>query len=197
MGIDPYCESDEMESEINLVFAILLKGYSVAIVLGLDPGSRLAGVGVLRVDRDRIDHLFHGVIDATREENFHQRIAKIGNGFRELLEKFQPEIVVIEQVFLGKNADSAFKLGHARGICMYEAVRNGSLVREYATRLVKKVITGNGAADKLQVHAALEKLLQVKIQGAIDASDALALAYHHAIQMEVERKLSKMSGAFR
>lgn len=169
----------------------------MAIILGLDPGSRITGVGVLRVDRDRVEHLFHGVIDASREKTFYQRIAKIGLEFRVLIEKFQPDAVVIEQIFLGKNADSAFKLGHARGICMYEAVRSGSAVREYATRLVKKGVTGNGAADKLQVHAALEKLLQVKIQGAIDASDALALAYHHAIQMEVERKMSMMSGAIR
>jgi crossover junction endodeoxyribonuclease RuvC len=174
-----------------------MKGTRVAIILGLDPGSRLSGVGILRVDRDQIDHIFHGVVDAAKEVNFQQRIAKIGEGFRLLLEKYRPDVVVIEQIFLGKNADSAFKLGHARGICMYEAVRVGANIREYATRLVKKGVTGNGAADKLQVHSALEKLLQVRIQGAIDASDALALAYHHAIQMELERKMSQMSGAVR
>ncbi len=192
MSIDPTHRSVEMES-----LPLGAKGLCVAIILGLDPGSRLTGIGVLSVDRDRIEHVFHSVIDASKTETFPQRVAKIGEGFRQVVEQFRPEVVVIEQIFLGKNADSAFKLGHARGICMYEAVRAGADVREYATRLVKKGVTGHGASDKLQVHAALEKLLQVRIQGAIDASDALALAYHHAVQMEVERKLSRMSGAFR
>lgn len=165
----------------------------MSIILGLDPGSRVTGIGVLNVDRDQIRHVFHGVISASSEESFPRRISKIGIDFRKVLERFTPDVVVIEQIFLGKNADSAFKLGHARGVCMYESVVAESEVREYATRLVKKRVTGSGAADKLQVQIALERLLGLKLQGsAIDASDALALAYHHAIQMEVERKVNKM-----
>lgn len=164
----------------------------VAIVLGVDPGSRVTGIGVLEVDGDRIKHLFHGVINASNAEAFPVRISAIGLDFRKILERFQPDVVVIEKIFLGKNADSAFKLGHARGVCMYEAVVAGVEVREYATRLVKKLVTGSGAADKIQVQTALERLLQIPIQGAMDASDALALAYHHGIQMEVERKINKM-----
>jgi len=165
----------------------------VAIILGLDPGSRISGIGVLAVDRDRIQHVFHGVINSSNEVSFAKRVSKIGIEFRKILEQFKPDVVVIEQIFLGKNVDSAFKLGHARGICMYESVIAGSEIHEYATRLVKKMVTGSGAADKLQVQIALERLLQINIQGAIDASDALALAYHHAIQMEVVRKVNKMN----
>lgn len=165
----------------------------MAIVLGVDPGSRVTGVGVLEVDRDRIKHIFHGIINASKEATFPTRISRIGMDFRKILERFRPEVVVIEKIFLGKNADSAFKLGHARGICMYEAVVAGTEVREYATRLVKKLVTGSGAADKIQVQIALERLLQTPIQGSLDASDALALAYHHGIQMEVERKINKMN----
>lgn len=165
----------------------------MAIILGVDPGSRVTGIGVLDVDRDRIKHLFHGVIKASTNEAFPVRISAIGLDFRKILERFRPDVVVIEQIFLGKNADSAFKLGHARGVCMYEAVVAGIEVREYATRLVKKIVTGSGAADKIQVQTALERLLQIPIQGAIDASDALALAYHHGVQMEVERKINKMN----
>lgn len=165
----------------------------MSIILGLDPGSRLAGIGVLKVDRDQIRHLFHGVIKASGEEAFPARISKMGLEFRSILERFKPNVVVIEQIFLGKNVDSAFKLGHARGICMHEAVVAGAEVREYATRLVKKLVTGSGAADKMQVQMALQRLLQVSIEGTLDASDALALAYHHAVQMEIERKLNRMS----
>lgn len=165
----------------------------MAIILGVDPGSRVTGIGVLEVDRDRIKHLFHGVISAPIHDTFPARISRIGIDFRKILERFSPDVVVIEKIFLGKNADSAFKLGHARGVCMYEAVVAGTEVREYATRLVKKMVTGSGAADKIQVQIALERLLQTPIKGALDASDALALAYHHGIQMEVERKINKMN----
>ncbi len=102
---------------------------------------------------------------------------------------------MIEQIFLGKNADSAFKLGHARGVCMYEALKAKSEIREYATRHVKKIVTGSGASDKIQVQKALEKLLNIPLQGSVDASDALALAYHHAIQMEIERKMAQMQNS--
>lgn len=164
----------------------------MAIILGLDPGSRLAGIGILKVDRDRIEHLYHGVINVSGEASFYDRISLLGKKFGEVCLTFKPDVVVIEQIFLGKNADSAFKLGHARGVCMFQALNAGAEVREYATRVVKKAVTGHGGAEKIQVMGALEKLLQVRIQGAIDASDALALAYHHAIQMELERKLSHM-----
>lgn len=171
------------------------------IILGLDPGSRFTGIGILKVDRDQIQHIYHGVINASQEKSFYQRISRIGSEFCIILDRFKPDVVVIEQIFLGKNADSAFKLGHARGICMYEALKAQAEVREYATRLVKKLVTGSGASDKIQVQKALEKLLKTPLQNSMDASDALALAYHHAIQMEVERKMSHMqsslSGAWR
>lgn len=173
----------------------------VAIIMGVDPGSRITGIGILEVNGDRIDHVYHNAINATNESNFYNRITKIGAEFCLLLQRFKPDVVVIEEIFLGKNANSAFKLGHARGIFMYESLKAKIEVREYATRLVKKLVTGSGGSDKIQVQYALEKLLKIQLQGKIDASDALALAYHHAIQMEVERKTSLMKnhmlGAYR
>ncbi len=164
----------------------------MAIIMGIDPGSRLTGVGVLEVNRDHIRHLHHSTISSLKEVHFNQRIAMIGAALRILLAKYSPQFVVIEQIFLGKNADSAFKLGHARGVCLYEAVQSGAEIREYATRLVKKGVTGHGGADKFQVKLSLERLLGLSIDGCIDSSDALALAYHHAIQIEVERKMNQM-----
>lgn len=164
----------------------------MAIILGLDPGSRQAGIGVLEFDRDRIRHLYHGVIDVRRSVTFYDRLVQLGQYFDELCLKYKPDVVVIEQIFLGKNADSAFKLGHARGVCMFHSLNRGAEVVEYATRVVKKTVTGHGGAEKEQVQRALEKLLQVQIEGAIDASDALALAYHHGVQMEIDRKLAQM-----
>lgn len=161
-------------------------------IIGIDPGSRVTGFGVLDADRDQIKHVHHGVIDVTRLENFPSRVTKVGLELRELFSQFKPTVVVIEQIFLGRNPDSAFKLGHARGIAMYEAQLSGALVVEYSTRLVKKGVTGQGSADKAQVQMALQRLLKMPLNAKFDASDALALAYHHALEAEVQRKMKRM-----
>ena len=100
-----------------------------------------------------------------------------------LMKKYKPQQVSVEKIFLGKNADSAFKLGHARGVSMYESAKGGAEIFEYATRVVKKGIVGTGAADKDQVKMAVMRLLNLKAIQQIDASDALALAVFHAYQI--------------
>ena len=131
-------------------------------ILGIDPGSRIAGFGVLEYSADGdIFHIAHGALDVrssvsssvrTTESDFHQRLYLLGLGFREVLEKYKPDAVAIENIFLGKNADSAFKLGHARGVITYEMLLKKLLVFEYSTRLIKKTVTGSGGAEKEQVH---------------------------------------------
>jgi crossover junction endodeoxyribonuclease RuvC len=162
-------------------------------ILGIDPGSRVLGYGAVNVDRDQVKHIDHGVIDVTSVPSFSERIALIGKGLRQLIAKYNPKIVVVEKIFLGKNADSAFKLGHARGVVLYEAELAQKQIREYSTRLVKKGISGRGEASKEEVQVALERLLRVSLQNVkIDASDALALAYYQAVQLEIERKMQRM-----
>ncbi len=100
-----------------------------------------------------------------------------------LMKKYKPQQVSVEKIFLGKNADSAFKLGHARGVSMYESAKGGAEIFEYATRVVKKGIVGTGAADKDQVKMAVMRLLNIKAIQQVDASDALALAVFHAYQI--------------
>lgn len=165
---------------------------SLKTIVGIDPGSRVTGYGILQVDRDRITHIDHGVIDFSRDKNFSRRIKEIGLQLRQIFALHNPDVVVIEQIFLGKNVDSVFKLGHARGIAMYEAELCGSEVVEYATRLVKKGVTGLGQATKEQVAMSLNRFMKIQIQGKIDASDALAMAYHHAVQIEISRKMQQM-----
>lgn len=156
-------------------------------ILGVDPGSRITGFGVVRVEAGRIEHVNHGVILLEASQDFPRRMKELGSAFREVMEKYRPQQVVIEKIFLGKNADSAFKLGHARGVIMYEAGLGDSLVYEYATRSVKKGVTGTGAASKEDVQAILKAILNIKVINRIDASDALAMACHHAF--EIKRKL--------
>lgn len=147
--------------------------------MGVDPGSRVTGFGLIEVKNNQMKSISHGVI-VLDEETFPERITALGEHFRQLLVKYQPHQVVLEKIFMGKNADSAFKLGHARGVLMYEAMRAKAQVFEYATRVVKKGITGNGGADKTQVQAVIQALLGIKKIDKIDASDALAMACYHA-----------------
>lgn len=162
------------------------------IILGIDPGSRITGFGYVQIEGARIRHLDHGIINVSSIDCFRQRITYIGQELRKLIEQRRPDCVAIEKIFLGKNADSAFKLGHARGVIMYESQLAQVEINEYATRVVKKSITGRGSASKEEVQLALTRLLQVQIGTKIDASDALALAYHHAIQIEVQSKFQKI-----
>ncbi len=156
-------------------------------ILGIDPGSRVTGYGVIDVDlkmhqgRDTIQS--YGVIELDSKQNFHRRIFELGQCLNQILEKFRPQHVVIEGIFLGKNADSAFKLGHARGVCLYQAQLMDAQVFEYATRVVKKAVAGTGAATKEDVEMALRRMLGVGPLRPLDASDALAMAVYHGQQM--------------
>ena len=154
------------------------------VILGIDPGSRVTGFGVVQVIDDHVTHISHGVILLQDEDSFSGRMCELGEGLETLLKKYKPDQVSIEKIFLGKNADSAFKLGHARGVAMYESAKNGAHVYEYATRVVKKGIVGTGAATKEQVQMALTRLLNIKAISKMDASDALALAVFHAFQIK-------------
>lgn len=154
------------------------------IILGVDPGSRITGFGVVRVQNGKIEHINHGVIVMDGDDAFPLRMKELGSAFREVMEKYKPQQVVIEKIFLGKNADSAFKLGHARGVIMYEAGLGGAEVQEYATRSVKKGVTGNGGSSKEDVQAVLKMMLSLKTISRIDASDALAMACYHAFEIK-------------
>lgn len=160
-------------------------------ILGVDPGSRITGFGVVKVENGRIEHINHGVIMLDAAQEFPLRMTELGEAFREVMEKYKPHQVVIEKIFLGKNADSAFKLGHARGVVMYEAGRNGAAVHEYATRVVKKGVTGTGGASKEDVQAILKAILNIKVINRIDASDALAMACHHAFELKKKSILQR------
>lgn len=161
------------------------------VILGVDPGSRITGFGVVRVLDGRIEHINHGVIMMDADDSFPRRMTDLGSAFREVMEKYRPQQVVIEKIFLGKNADSAFKLGHARGVIMYEAGLGGADVLEYATRSVKKGVTGNGGASKEDVQAVLKMMLRLQTISRIDASDALAMACHHAFELKKKQIMQK------
>lgn len=161
------------------------------IIIGLDPGSLFTGYGVIKFEKGNLQHLDHGVIKNTSSTDISKRLRKIGEELSVVFQKYNPTCVVVEKVFLGKNVDSAFKLGHVRGVAFYEAERVNAQVVEYAAREVKKGITGYGAAEKEQVRYLVSNFLKIKEEIQIDAADALALAVYHSQRAEIDAKLSR------
>ena len=165
------------------------------IILGLDPGTQFVGFAALVMEKNDYIVLGHGVLVPDHPASEASlRILELGQSFREILQKYKPDYVSIEKSFFHKNADSAFKLGQSRGVFIYEAMLSGAIVAEYATRVVKKTITGNGGADKMTVDQALRNLLPISGFNSYDASDAMALAYHHSLEL---KKAALMAQAFR
>lgn len=167
------------------------------IILGIDPGSRFLGFAALEVTSAQpliMKPLEYGVLKFNADENLSQRLLEIGDGIADLMKSYKPDQMSLEKIFLGKNADSAFKLGHARGVVIYEALRAGVEVHEYSTRVVKKGITGNGGAEKEHVRLVVQNLLKLPPVKSLDASDALAMACFHATQLcfvELKKAMAK------
>lgn len=163
----------------------------MSIILGLDPGSRVTGFGLVKLKGQSFEALSYGVIELDVRAGFPQRMRELSEGVEEILAKYRPENVVIEKIFLGKNADSAFKLGHARGVLMCAAAKSGAQVYEYATRVVKKSLTGKGSGGKEEVQQMVQRLLGIREIKKVDASDALAMAIHHAYFMMSGDRMTK------
>jgi crossover junction endodeoxyribonuclease RuvC len=148
-------------------------------VLGIDPGSVITGYGLIESDGARSFHLTHGHI-RVKGDSFPERLGHIHSELVEIINQWQPQEVAIEQVFLSNNPMSALKLGQARGAAITAAVSRQLPVAEYAPRLVKKVVTGSGAADKHQVQTMVKAMLQIESILQVDAADGLAIAICHA-----------------
>lgn len=151
----------------------------MSIILGIDPGSRITGYGVIQFTGQKIFYLGSGCI-RTASDELPIRLKRIYAGVSEIILQFKPDMFAIEQVFMSKNADSALKLGQARGSAIVAAVNQELPVSEYAARLVKQTVTGTGAADKKQVQQMVTTLLQLSSNPQADAADALAIAITHA-----------------
>ncbi len=165
----------------------------MSIIVGIDPGSRVTGFGIIEQGSEfketSLRSLSYGVIDLDEKADFPTRTKELGQSLEKLFAQFRPKTVVIEKIFLGRNADSAFKLGHARGVVMYQAACFNCEVFEYATRVVKKGITGKGSSSKDEVQVLVARQLGLKKIQRLDASDALALAFYHASRARLMQKM--------
>lgn len=149
-------------------------------ILGLDPGLRRTGWGVITVQGARIGHVAHGVIAPKDTLPFAERLLTLFDAISAVIAEHQPAEAAVEETFMNNNAASALKLGHARAMALVAPARAGLPVAEYAATVVKKAVVGTGGADKDQVAFMIARLLPAARGVNADAADALAIAIAHA-----------------
>jgi crossover junction endodeoxyribonuclease RuvC len=157
-------------------------------ILGIDPGSRLTGFGVLDFDGDKPTYVASGTVKSL-DGTFPDRLKQIFDSVGEIVAEFRPDIVAIETVFMARNAGSALKLGQARSAALCATFAYGVEVFEYAPREIKQAVVGTGAASKDQVQHMVVSMLQLNATPAEDASDALAAAICHGHQRVLQARL--------
>jgi crossover junction endodeoxyribonuclease RuvC len=164
------------------------------IILGIDPGTRIMGYGVIKVVGKSIEVLQYGVIHLEKYGNQELKLKKIFERVTQIVDEFLPDEVALEAPFFGKNVQSMLKLGRAQGVAMTAALMREIPITEYAPRKVKQAVTGKGTASKEELATMLEKTLKMKFADntLLDASDALGVALCHYYQSGV--KTSKAKG---
>ncbi len=163
----------------------------MALILGVDPGSRLTGYGIINAVGNRLEYVTCGCIRLP-DVDHPQRLKQIFDSLCKIIEEYAPQECAIEEVFLGKSVSSALKLGQARGSAMVACLHHDLPVAEYSARKVKQALVGNGSAEKGQVQHMVKVLLGVAGNVQEDAADALAIAICHA---NTKASLLKIAGA--
>ncbi len=166
-------------------------------VLGIDPGTLTTGYGIVEEEDHKLFHVVSGGISPSAKQPFPQRLKKIYEELEKIIVKHRPRIVVVEDLFVSKNIQSALKLGHARGVAILAAMNAGLPVFEYAPLEVKQAVVGHGKAEKKQVQLMVKALLDLpKVPHPADAADALAAAICH-IHSSRLREILKNPSALR
>jgi crossover junction endodeoxyribonuclease RuvC len=147
-------------------------------ILGIDPGSQITGYGIIDMDGNRAVHVTHGSIQLPGE-NQGDKLHRIYERLGRLIADHKPDEVAVERVFIHRNADSALKLGQARGAAIVACVERGLKLFEYTANQVKQATVGKGHAEKQQVQHMIKVLLRLNAAPATDAADALAVALCH------------------
>jgi len=161
----------------------------VVSILGIDPGSRCTGYGIIHDGVKGPVLVTYGTI-RTDGDNFPERLHQIYVGIHQVAKEFRPTEVAIEDIFMSKNADSALKLGQARGAAICAVMSTGLGVHEYAARQVKQALVGKGSAEKSQVQHMVRYLLGIKEVLPADASDALGIAMCHIHHRQTRLRLA-------
>jgi crossover junction endodeoxyribonuclease RuvC len=149
-------------------------------ILGIDPGLRRTGWGLIECEGNRLIFVACGSVDTHERDALGMRLVAIHDGLSRIVEEFRPDEAAVEATFVNKDAAATLKLGQARGIAMLIPARAGLVVAEYAPNLVKKTIVGNGHGEKAQIRMMIGVLLPKADPRSDDAADALAIAVCHA-----------------
>ena len=152
----------------------------VKTILGIDPGSRITGFGVIKSNGLKHSYVTSGCIRVSPTKDQAIKLQQIYDGLREVIFRFQPDEAVVEQIFFHKNPNSALKLGQARGVALLAPALHQISVAEYSARQVKQSVVGYGAASKEQVQMMIQTILKLSGTPQADAADALAVAICHA-----------------
>ena len=149
-------------------------------ILGIDPGLRCTGWGLIESDGNRLIYVGCGSVETDERAELCERLVSIHDGLRKVIEQFAPDEAAVEHTFVNTNASATLKLGQARGVAMLVPAQAGLSVAEYAPNLVKKSIVGAGHGDKAQIRMMIGVLLPKAEPESEDAADALAIAVTHA-----------------
>ncbi|HNU08890.1 MAG TPA: crossover junction endodeoxyribonuclease RuvC [Pyrinomonadaceae bacterium] len=153
-------------------------------VLGIDPGSETLGWGIVEGEKLKYSLVDFGTVKSSPKDAFSKRLLRIGDGVAEVIAKFRPDVLSVEEAFYAANAKVAIKLGQVRGVVLYTGERERLEIAEYSPRLVKQTVVGYGNAEKRQVQEMVRLLLRLNsAPQPHDAADALALAichFHHS-----------------
>ena len=152
------------------------------VILGLDPGLATLGYGVIKKEpRKKAEMLDYGVISTPKDENLAVRLCMIEKGLKQIIEKFKPDEIAVEELFFAKNVKTGIAVAHARGVILLTANKECGRLYEYTPLQIKQALTGYGRADKNQIQQMVKTLLGLKgIPKPDDAADALAVALTHA-----------------
>ncbi|MBP5522738.1 MAG: crossover junction endodeoxyribonuclease RuvC [Bacteroidaceae bacterium] len=162
------------------------KNTTEKIIMGVDPGTNLMGYALLRVIGNKAELIFMGVIKLQRYESHYLRLGKIYERITSIIDTYHPDELAIEAPFYGKNVQSMLKLGRAQGVAITAAIMRDIPITEYEPRKIKIAVTGVGSASKEQVAGMMQRLLHIpqeEMDIQLDATDALAAAYCHFVQM--------------
>ncbi len=161
------------------------------IIVGFDPGIATLGYGVIKTEkRKKPEMLDYGIVSTPKEENIAVRLAMIEKGVKQIIDKYKPDEIAIEELFFAKNVKTAITVAHARGVVLLTCIKECGRIYEYTPLQIKQALTGYGRAEKKQIQAMVKMFLNLKaIPKPDDAADALAVALTHA-------QTNKLGGLF-
>jgi crossover junction endodeoxyribonuclease RuvC len=159
-------------------------------ILGVDPGSRITGYGIIDVAGSYNHYCDSGCIRTFGNQTLAEKLRIIFESVTQVITTYQPDEMAVEQVFMHRNPDSALKLGQARGVALCAGVIANLPISEYAPRAIKQAVVGRGGADKEQVQHMVYVLLNLHSRLQVDASDALAVALCHSHHQQTLRRLN-------